>query len=392
MMRCTRSALSLGHITLSALSQDNSADASRVKAQIQEFLGDVHFEQSEFTIALGYFRQALVTASSVVTSRKVNENTNPQYKLKYKIGLCLVSLKDTFGALKELESIPIPRRDISTLMELGKLYTVCSMKRQAISAYKSVLTTANYVLEAVEALIELGVPMEEVNALCNSSGSNLNQNTAPANPANPMNASQKTASLDINANNNPCTTTLTTLTGNIFSPEWYKSLIALMSHRHVGDYSKCLEVFQGMKTLRVSPIVLPSSHLPSGTSHKDGNISEKVNNGATAFVPSDLTLCNNVHGNLFLLSEMAYISFVSDRLDDAYVLFKTIRRINPLYMYQMDYYGELLFHKNEETELNKLALDMLSLNNQSPVGWLVLALWSELKKETDKALAFVDKV
>ena len=89
---------------------------------------------------------------------------------------------------------------------------------------------------------------------------------------------------------------------------------------------------------------------------------------------------------------MAYVAFVSDKIDDAYVLYKTIRRINPLYTYQMDYFGELLFHKRDETELNKLALDMLSLNNQSPTGWLILSLWSELKRETDKALAFVDKV
>ena len=408
-MRCTKSVLSLGHITLSTLSQDSSSEATRIKAQIQEFIGDVHFEQSETTIALGYFRQALVTATSIIASRKVQE-THPQYKLKYKIGLCLVSLKDTFGALKELESIPIPRRDIAVLMELGKLYSICSMKRQAISAYKSVLASANYVIEAVEALIELGVPVSEVQALCQSqSGSSLSQNTAPVNAATGMNASQKG-----NLSSDPTgaaftVNSVTNLSGDFFSPDWYKSLITLMSHRHSGDYSKCLEVFQGMKTLRVPPLIQTSSR-PSalttdgmqynansakmnthiGAILKD-SVSEKSTNAAT-IVPEPVVFCNNVHTNLYVLSEMAYVAFVSDKIDDAYVLYKTIRRINPLYTYQMDYFGELLFYKRDETELNKLALDMLSLNNQSPVGWLILSLWSELKRETDKALAFVDKV
>lgn len=409
-MRCIKSAISLSHITLSTLSQDNTSEATKIKARIQEFVGDIYMEQSEHTIALGYFRQSLVTATTIISTKKVND-TNPQYKLKYKISLCLISLKDAFGAMKELESIPIPRRDIATWMELGKLYSITSMKRQAISAYKSVLTIANYVLEAVEALIELGVPVNEVHALCQVSGVSLSQNTAPVNTT--TNVSQK-GNGNVSDSVGTTATAAAALTGTFLSPEWYKSLITLMSHRHSGDYSKCLETFQNMKTVRVPPLVNTSSRPPNGTTdgniaggqnlginstkhvsfmaNQKDNISDKLNQINAPTGVSDLILSNNIHTNLYVLSEMAYVAFMSDKIDDAYVLFKTIRRINPLYTHQMDYFGELLFYKHDETELNKLAMDMLSLNNQSPVGWLILSMWSELKRETDKALAFVDKV
>jgi tetratricopeptide (TPR) repeat protein len=89
---------------------------------------------------------------------------------------------------------------------------------------------------------------------------------------------------------------------------------------------------------------------------------------------------------------MAKNALESNKYDEAHSLFRILRRTDPYNIDSLDYYAYLLMNKKDDIELNKLAHDVISINYTNPIGWIIVALFCELKNETKKALSFVEKV
>ena len=96
--------------------------------------------------------------------------------------------------------------------------------------------------------------------------------------------------------------------------------------------------------------------------------------------------------NMYLLLQMAKNSLNAEKFDDSLNFFKQIRRIDPLYIDYLDQYGLLLAQISDETELNKLAHEILGLSNDKPIGWLLVAMYCDFKGDPEKAMQFVEKV
>ncbi len=91
----------------------------------------------------------------------------------FKISILLIQLQDHINAIKYLEMIPAEHRDLKVKMQMGRLFLSTNMKTQAISTFKSVLSTYPLALEAIEYLIDLGVQTSDIVNL----GVNQKQNT-----------------------------------------------------------------------------------------------------------------------------------------------------------------------------------------------------------------------
>lgn len=95
--------------------------------------------------------------------------------------------------------------------------------------------------------------------------------------------------------------------------------------------------------------------------------------------------------NVFLLNHMAKAALDVGKIDEAYSLFKSIRKIDPLEINNMDRYAKVLMLKHEENELNRLSHDLMSIDKGHPATWLTVAAYCHLKEEHEKSLLFVDK-
>lgn len=92
------------------------------------------------------------------------------------------------------------------------------------------------------------------------------------------------------------------------------------------------------------------------------------------------------------MAQTARIAVEDDRILDAVHIFRSMRRIDPVHMDGLEYFGHALRMTGDEAELNKLAHDVLAIDDQKSTGWLIVALFCELRGDVDKALCFIDKV
>jgi lipopolysaccharide biosynthesis regulator YciM len=83
-------------------------------------------------------------------------------RLVFKLAQCLIELRDVGAALRALESIPAQTRNVRVNFLLGRLYAETGSKRQATVCYKSVLSVFPSSVEAVQALVDLGVDYFEI--------------------------------------------------------------------------------------------------------------------------------------------------------------------------------------------------------------------------------------
>lgn len=96
--------------------------------------------------------------------------------------------------------------------------------------------------------------------------------------------------------------------------------------------------------------------------------------------------------NLFLLTLLGKNSLSAEKFENSMSYFKQARRIDPLAVDFMDQYGLLLVKTADETELNKLAHELLGLSSEKPIGWLLVAMYCDFKRDSEKAMQFVEKV
>ena len=113
-----------------------------------ELLADSLFAQGQFKRALIYFQQALQCFSLRGRSIESKEGA----RLAYKSALCHVELRDASGAIRLLENIPTPLRNVKVCIAMGKQYSELGLKKSAIGCYKQVLALLPSSVEAVEKL------------------------------------------------------------------------------------------------------------------------------------------------------------------------------------------------------------------------------------------------
>jgi anaphase-promoting complex subunit 7 len=94
-------------------------------------------------------------------------------EVRYQMHICHLALKQSVQALLVLQGIPAKLRSVKVNMALGKLYVMNGLERPAISAFKEVIRECPLALEAILALIKLGVSyVELVRLIFNGSPSN----------------------------------------------------------------------------------------------------------------------------------------------------------------------------------------------------------------------------
>ena len=82
----------------------------------------------------------------------------------------------------------------------------------------------------------------------------------------------------------------------------------------------------------------------------------------------------------------------NEKFDESIVYFQQARRLQPSLVESMEHYAYALLKKPEESELNILAHTVLNCSDSRPEGWLVVALFCQLRSEWTKAAFFIDKV
>jgi tetratricopeptide (TPR) repeat protein len=96
--------------------------------------------------------------------------------------------------------------------------------------------------------------------------------------------------------------------------------------------------------------------------------------------------------NSYVLLQMASLLIESDEIESAVAVYKQLRKADPYAVDGLDLIAKCLFISGDDTELSKLATDMLETNPRRAAGWLVAALCCAARGDHDKANAFIEKV
>ncbi|CAM9451125.1 unnamed protein product, partial [Hapterophycus canaliculatus] len=95
--------------------------------------------------------------------------------------------------------------------------------------------------------------------------------------------------------------------------------------------------------------------------------------------------------NLGALLQVAKAHMDLDQWDEALSAFKKARLVDDANMDLMDCYGVVMRQKTMPGGLNRLANELLSTDPMRAEAWVVMALYSEVRGDKDKAIIFVDK-
>mmetsp|Transcript_17529 Transcript_17529/g.25941 ORF Transcript_17529/g.25941 Transcript_17529/m.25941 type:complete len:545 (-) Transcript_17529:74-1708(-) len=95
--------------------------------------------------------------------------------------------------------------------------------------------------------------------------------------------------------------------------------------------------------------------------------------------------------NIFILLQIATLQLQMSNETAAENTFQRIRHIDETCMEKMDEYASLLQKRGAIDELNRLASELLELDDKRPEPWIVLALYHYARRDNEKAIAFVDK-
>lgn len=175
---------------LSALKTDetshggNNPDCSRAEVDATLLLADVLFDKSEFKRSHYFYKHSLqlMKFHSVSTQNKLMQQssvsalpavnvieTNEEANVRYSEVQCLIKLNEYPKALVEMEFVPSRLRDVKINLCLGKLYKSVNRRREAIKAYKEVVSVIPSCIEAIEALINLGMDTTELTGIIDDS-------------------------------------------------------------------------------------------------------------------------------------------------------------------------------------------------------------------------------
>jgi tetratricopeptide (TPR) repeat protein len=95
--------------------------------------------------------------------------------------------------------------------------------------------------------------------------------------------------------------------------------------------------------------------------------------------------------NNYLLTNMAQVAFEQEQTDSAMALYRQVRRLDSAVVRGTDALGRILHKAEDAPELSKLANDVLDCSPHRPEGWLVAALFCDLKGDPEKSFTLIDK-
>jgi len=171
------------------LKQDLFASAERVGAFLLgasrnednhsaalELYADALFGKQELQRALQYYKQAMQRRKVGGAGRASPDDGGPGYssvtnieeaELKFKECRCYVALDEIPNAIRALEGVPAALRSLKANLLLGQVYmsTGTGSRLHAMRCFKDAVAQCPTALEAVEALVELGVGGSEIVSL-----------------------------------------------------------------------------------------------------------------------------------------------------------------------------------------------------------------------------------
>ena len=188
-LKSLQSAEALLTLYLSALKRSQAGpgsglDCSRAEVEVTLLLADVLFDKSEFKRALHHYKHGLhlMKLHAISTQNKLMQQTSvsmlpvvnvietsEEANVRYNEVQCLIRLNDYTKAVVEMELVPNRLRDVKIKMCLGRLYKSVNRRREAIKAYQEVVSVVPYCIEAMEALINLGMDSTELTAILDDS-------------------------------------------------------------------------------------------------------------------------------------------------------------------------------------------------------------------------------
>ena len=96
--------------------------------------------------------------------------------------------------------------------------------------------------------------------------------------------------------------------------------------------------------------------------------------------------------SVYLLRVLGQVSSMTNKPNDACDYYRKVRKLDEACLDSMDDFGMLLYDGRQEAELNKLANELIAIDDTRETGWLVAAMYCALKDEADKAKQLVDRV
>ena len=102
-------------------------------------------------------------------------------------------------------------------------------------------------------------------------------------------------------------------------------------------------------------------------------------------------LATNFPANTHLLLHLARCHVQNRRMKPAHVAFETVRKIDPFVVDSMDTFGSLLRAEGNQTELNMLSHELLSISATRPEPWVVTALAADLSGFPVQATEYTSK-
>ncbi|GIY82578.1 anaphase-promoting complex subunit 7 [Caerostris extrusa] len=162
------SVTSLASMMLTAASESSSDMLTfSTKYQTYVYYADSLYQLKEFKRAEGIYKKAIQLRKSF-SKTKGKTPTLPagevtsEVDIKYKMHLCLVSLKQYSQAIAILDTIPAKQRTPCINMALAKLNHQGGNERAAITYYKEVLRECPFAVDASHGLLNLGTKSGEV--------------------------------------------------------------------------------------------------------------------------------------------------------------------------------------------------------------------------------------
>ncbi len=98
--------------------------------------------------------------------------------------------------------------------------------------------------------------------------------------------------------------------------------------------------------------------------------------------------------NMYLLTHQAEVCACDeDQWETAVSLYRQVRRLDAqLTVRGMEGFAKVLFRRQDEAALNRLASEVLELNPRCAAGWLAAAMFCCLRNEHEQSSQFIDKV
>ena len=138
---------------------------SKDKYMIFYWYGNAAFNLREYKLAESLYNRALqINKSNLRPKPKTltSLDSETDILIKFNLHLCLFYDKKYQEAFIILDSIPSKQRTVKILLALGKLCQLLMHNKEAILIYREVLKMSKFSVVAIEALLNLGVKLENL--------------------------------------------------------------------------------------------------------------------------------------------------------------------------------------------------------------------------------------